>query len=135
MKQVIRKMHRAFTLIEIMIVVAVIAILVGMLAAKFRGQVPQAQVATRMFDAQQLNNQLDLLTNPGGKTPPDAATTEAALEWLAKPANNSWTDPVTGQTQSIDASAFDEASERTRIAGQVVWNPSTKKFRNKGLEE
>jgi len=129
MKQVIRKMHRAFTLIEIMIVVAVIAILVGMLAAKFRGQVPQAQVATRMFDAQQLNNQLDLLTNPGGKAPINAATTELALEWLAKPANNSWTDPVTGVTQSIDASDFDTAAERTRIAGRVVWDNTTKKFR------
>lgn len=133
MKQVIRKMHRAFTLIEIMVVVAVIAILVGMLAAKFRGQVPQAQVATRMFDAQQLNNQLDLLTNPGGKTPPDAATTEAALQWLAKPANNSWTDPVTGQTQSIDASDFDTEAEQTRIAGRVVWDNATKKFSNKAL--
>jgi len=133
MKQVIRKMHRAFTLIEIMIVVAVIAILVGMLAAKFRGQVPQAQVATRMFDAQQLNTQLDLLTNPGGKAPINAATTELALAELAKPANNSWTDPVTGVTQSIDASDFDDATERTRIAGQVVWNNTTKKFSNKAL--
>lgn len=133
MKQVIRKMHRAFTLIEIMVVVAVIAILVGMLAAKFRGQVPQAQVATRMFDAQQLNNQLDLLTNPGGKTPPNAATAELALEWLATAANNSWTDPVTGQTQSIDASDFDEEAERTRIAGRVDWNNTTKKFSNKAL--
>lgn len=129
MKQVIRKMHRAFTLIEIMIVVAVIAILVGMLAAKFRGQVPQAQVATRMFDAQQLNTQLDLLTNPGGKTPPNAATTEAALQWLA--ANNKWTDPVTGVEQSIDASDFDDATEQTRIAARVVWHNGDKKFSNK----
>lgn len=133
MKQVIRKMHRAFTLIEIMVVVAVIAILVGMLAAKFRGQVPQAQVATRMFDAQQLNNQLDLLTNPGGKTPINAATTELALEELAKPENNSWIDPVTGVTQSIDASDFDTPAERTRIAGRVDWNNTTKKFSNKAL--
>ena len=133
MKQVIRKMHRAFTLIEVMIVVAVIAILVGMLAAKFRGQVPQAQVATRMFDAQQLNNQLDLLTNPGGKAPINATTTELALEELAKPANNSWTDPVTGVTQSIDASDFDTAAERTRIAGRVDWNNTTKKFSNRAL--
>lgn len=133
MKQVIRKMHRAFTLIEIMVVVAVIAILVGMLAAKFRGQVPQAQVATRMFDAQQLNNQLDLLTNPGGKTPPNAATTEAALQWLAKTENNTWTDPVTGQTQSIDASDFDEEAEQTRIAARVEWIPGKKKFRNRAL--
>lgn len=133
MKQVIRKMHRAFTLIEIMIVVAVIAILVGMLAAKFRGQVPQAQVATRMFDAQQLNTQLDLLTNPGGKTPPNATTAELALEWLATAANNSWTDPVTGITQSIDASDFDTPAERTRIAGRVDWNNTTKKFSNKSL--
>lgn len=131
MKQVIRKMHRAFTLIEIMIVVAVIAILVGMLTAKFRGQVQQAQVATRMFDAQQLNNQLDLLTNPGGKAPINAATTEAALAELAKVENNSWTDPVTGVTQSIDASDFDTEAERTRIAGLVVWDNGEKKFSNK----
>lgn len=133
MKQVIRKMHRAFTLIEIMIVVTVIAILVGILAAKFRGQVPQAQVSTRMFSADQLNKQIDYLVNPGGKTAPNAATAELALEWLANPANNSWTDPVTGVPQSIDASDFDEAAERTRIAGLVDWDNGKKKFSNKGL--
>lgn len=122
-----RKLKKGFTLIEIMIVVAVIAIISSYFLGKFAGQTDQANTAIRMMDARQLNTAVAMLTNPGGQTL-TGTTTEAVLEWIAT--HNSWTDPNTNKTQSVDVSGIDTAAERTALAKRVSWVAASGNFVN-----
>jgi len=76
-KTVISK--RGFTLIEILVVVAIIGILAGVVLVGLRGTGPQARNARRVADLRQVQNGLELYFNKCGYYPGPAAC--AGVAW------------------------------------------------------
>ncbi len=75
--------RKGFTLIEILIVVAIIAILAGVVLVGLRGAGPQARDARRVADLRQIQNGLELFFNKTGSYPAAPGGAGGPLDWAA----------------------------------------------------
>ncbi len=73
------KMKRAFTLIELMIVMAVIAILVGIALPQFRGMQEEGLIAQAKAELMTLKTAVESYYIHTGAYPADSATWQSAL--------------------------------------------------------
>lgn len=64
--------RKGFTLIEILVVVAIIGILAGVVLVGLRGTGPQARDSRRVADLRQVQNGLELYYNKNSAYPPDS---------------------------------------------------------------
>jgi general secretion pathway protein G len=79
MKTLQRKSNAAFTLLEIMLVVMIIAILAGSAIYLMRGQVDQAAIVRAEGDIQQILTQLQMYAVRNGTAPTTAQGLEALV--------------------------------------------------------
>ena len=65
----VRALHRAFTLIELLLVLVILAVLAAVVVPKFTGRSEQAKLAAAKTDISMLDNALDLFEQDTGRYP------------------------------------------------------------------
>lgn len=85
---------RGFTLIELMVVIAIICLLAAIVLMSVAGSRSKARDAQRLADVQELANSLELYANETGHYPVSATTTECvrAGNWIPDGANYYWSN-------------------------------------------
>jgi general secretion pathway protein G len=121
-----------FTLIEILIVVAIIGILAGVVLVGLRGTGPQARDSRRAADLRQVQNGLELYYNKLGAYP--ATQNWAALKTALVNADvgikNIPQDPKTGATYEYAATGALVGSPDTYVLKAVLEQPASKLLEN-----
>ncbi|RXR01438.1 pilin [Pseudoxanthomonas composti] len=109
-----KKTQQGFTLIELMIVVAIIAILAAIALPAYQNYVAKSQVAAGLAEITPGKTQYEVMVNEG-----NAANITPALIGLANSQRCTVTTPTPGETGSI-VCAFQNVSPR--IAGKkITW--------------
>lgn len=84
--------RNAFTLVEILIVVVIMAVLAATIIPQFNSSTEDAQIATAVFNLQALRSQIELYKAQHGGNPPDA------MSKLANRTNSSGTSGTVAAT-------------------------------------
>lgn len=94
------KATRGFTLVELLVVVAILGLLAAMITPKVMGHLGQAKVKTAKMEIKNIAVALDLYRIDAGRYP----TQEESLSALRKqPANlSTWKGPYLGDTDFLD---------------------------------
>jgi general secretion pathway protein G len=95
-----RARHAGFTLLELLVVVAIIGLLVGYVAPRYFGQVGKSEIATAKAQIDALDKAVEQYRLDTGRYP----TTELGLNALvAKPANEAkWNGPYLKKAVPLD---------------------------------
>lgn len=109
----VKKARQGFTIIELLIVIAIIAILAGLVLNNFRGAQAKARDTQRVTDVNNIHSKLEEYYNDNNAYP--STFTAATLSGID---GNSLVDPD-GATISINAAVADET------AADAVTNPTT----------
>ncbi|HET8708081.1 MAG TPA: type II secretion system major pseudopilin GspG [Pseudomonadales bacterium] len=97
MKNVVRKAQTGFTMIEIMVVVAILGILAAMVVPSIIGKDDQARVARAKSDIKAISSALDMYKLDNYKYP----TTEQGLEALVNKPENAKNWPEGGYLKKV----------------------------------
>ena len=95
----IRRTHRAFTLIELLLVVVILAVLAAVVVPIYTGQIQKTRIRTTIADISQLETSLAAFQLENGRFP----TTDEGLGALVRaPADlvGSWSGPYVKQVTS-----------------------------------
>lgn len=103
MKNVVKKAQSGFTMIEIMVVVAILGILAAMVVPSIIGKDDQARVARTKSDIKAISSALDMYKLDNYKYP----TTEQGLEALVNKPENAKNWPEGGYLKKVPNDPWD----------------------------
>jgi len=126
------KLSKGFTLVELIVVMAIISILVTLIASGFRTVQMKGRDAKRKSDLKQVANSLELFYNDHGKYPDSSAGVIVGCPWSATstPTNCNWdgnsefTDGKTAYFRQLPKDPINSQEYYYRI----VPNSQNKKF-------
>ena len=103
LRKLSRSGHKGFTLIELMVVIAILALLGGMVMPRVIGRLRQAKPQKAAIDLKQIGLALDMYAADNGEYP----TTEQGLQSLVRqptspPEPMNWSGPYVDPTNFLD---------------------------------